>query len=349
MNDVAAVLNDWAVIWSGAMLSLLWQSTLLALVVGGAAWLLRRGSPGVRYWLWQIVALKLLILPFWTLSLPAPRWLTPVADQHTAAPVRGPADAAGMIDPSAVATARADVIVTDAATTEASPTPMNADESVAALAPATVTRRLSWPAWLMIGWGAVVFGQWGAVLWQRWRLGRLLGGAVEAGPELQALVERAATRLALRRAPRVRVTEVDCSPFVCGLFRPTVVLPRSVQAAIPAEQLEPVVLHELAHVKRLDLLWNWIPQIARMLFFFHPVAHWVAYRIRLEAELACDGWAMRASGRSPGDYADLLIRVVSRLSEPAMIRSGSAASAGLDGNVSWNSAEPNDQARGASQ
>src|SRR5262249_53515634 len=102
---------------------------------------------------------------------------------------------------------------------------------------------------------------------------------------------------------------------------------------------EPVIVHELAHIKRHDLLWGWIPQIARMLYFFHPVAHWVAFRVRLEAELACDGWAMSTTGQGAGAYADLLVRVVSRLSEPAMLRTGSAASAALDGKTSLRAKE----------
>ena len=183
----------------------------------------------------------------------------------------------------------------------------------------------------MIAWAMIVVGQLGLLLRQLARLGRLLKQAKPAGTALESLVRDCAARVRLTRVPRVLVADQECSPFVCGVWRPTVVLPRSLEPLLSDGQLEPVIVHELAHVKRFDLLWNWIPQIARMLYFFNPVAHWVAFHVRLEGELACDGWAMAATGKAPGDYAGLLARIVGRLSEPAMLRSGSAASAGLDG------------------
>ena len=57
---------------TGAVWAVVWQSTLLAAGVTLAALLLRRSSPAVHYWLWQIVALKLLLMPFWTLAVPFP-------------------------------------------------------------------------------------------------------------------------------------------------------------------------------------------------------------------------------------------------------------------------------------
>ena len=138
-------------------------------------------------------------------------------------------------------------------------------------------------------------------------------------------------RLRLRRVPRVLVTDAECSPFVCGLWRTVMVLPRSLATILPDNEIMPVLVHETAHVKRYDLLFGSIPQLAHMLYFFHPIAHLVAFRTRLEAELACDGWAMAESGHGAGVRADLLVRVVSRLSEPAMLRTGSTAAAGLDG------------------
>jgi beta-lactamase regulating signal transducer with metallopeptidase domain len=91
-----------------------------------------------------------------------------------------------------------------------------------------------------------------------------------------------------------------------------------------------VLLHELAHVKRRDLLWGWLPEIARLLYWFHPVIHWVYYRLRLERELACDQLAMALSGQSAAGYAETLVRVVSHASQPALFQTA-AASARLDG------------------
>jgi beta-lactamase regulating signal transducer with metallopeptidase domain len=70
--------------------------------------------------------------------------------------------------------------------------------------------------------------------------------------------------------------------------------------------------------------------MARVLYFFHPVAHWVGYQARLERELACDQMAMTATGRAPPEYAATLAQVVGLLSCPSVFRASAAV--GLDGN-----------------
>ncbi len=122
--------------------------------------------------------------------------------------------------------------------------------------------------------------------------------------------------LGLRRVPELRETESSGSPFVCGLRRALLVLPAGLASSLRPDELRQVLLHELAHVKRGDLLWDWFPTIARMLFFFHPVAHWVAGGILLERELACDQAALRLSNQDEAGYARMLVRLASLASFP---------------------------------
>jgi beta-lactamase regulating signal transducer with metallopeptidase domain len=181
-------------------------------------------------------------------------------------------------------------------------------------------------------WLAVVLGQIGRLVQQRIRLGGLLHRAIPATePELIALLGQISRQLGLRRTPAVVMTGNDCSPFVCGLFRPILVLPTELLGALDSAQLRQVLLHELAHVKRRDLLWGWIPEIVRMIYFFNPVAYWVAYRIRLERELACDQLAMALSGHGAAEYAETLVQVVSHASMPSALKAAAASTAALDG------------------
>jgi beta-lactamase regulating signal transducer with metallopeptidase domain len=143
-------------------------------------------------------------------------------------------------------------------------------------------------------------------------------------------VRDAAARLALPRTPQAVLTDADCSPFVCGIRRPVVVLPRKLAASLGPTELDHVLLHELAHVKRHDLAWGWIGEIARVVYFFHPLMHWICYRARLERELACDALAMSLSGQNVREYMATLVRVVSQSSEPTVFKTA-AASAGMDG------------------
>jgi beta-lactamase regulating signal transducer with metallopeptidase domain len=189
---------------------------------------------------------------------------------------------------------------------------------------------IAWQTWLLLGWAAVVVAQVGRLIWQRRRLNRVLKQAVPAEGPLAEAVRDTAAQLALRQAPQTMLTEVDCSPFVCGIRRPVLVLPRKLAASLGPTELKHVLLHELAHLQRRDLVWGWIGEIARVVYFFHPVVHWLCYRLRLERELACDAIAMSHSGKNAGEYAATLVRVVRQSSEPTVFKTA-AASAGLDG------------------
>ena len=85
MLTTISTLNGWAGGWLGAMFAVLWQSTLLIAIAALVSWCLRRSSPVVRYWLWQIVALKLLLMPFWTFAVPWPAWTAPRSLENSAA------------------------------------------------------------------------------------------------------------------------------------------------------------------------------------------------------------------------------------------------------------------------
>src|SRR5438105_6302816 len=99
MEALIESLNAAAQIWVERLWSVLWQSTLLAAAVALiAAVFLRRSSPTVRYWVWQILAIKLLLMPFWTYAIPLPaldpsRLIGPATipapiANHDAAPMR---------------------------------------------------------------------------------------------------------------------------------------------------------------------------------------------------------------------------------------------------------------------
>jgi beta-lactamase regulating signal transducer with metallopeptidase domain len=176
----------------------------------------------------------------------------------------------------------------------------------------------------MIGWGAVVALQLGQLLVQRRRLSLLLREASPAGHDLVATVRGVAQDLKLARPPRVLLTAENCSPFVHGAIRASLILPQALLATLSPAELRQVLSHELAHVKRRDLVWGWTAQIARMLYFFHPVAHWCYWRIRLERELACDQLAISVGGDKAADYVQTLVRVVSHISQPPALQSAVA-------------------------
>ncbi len=320
MIPLIEILNAWSEPWLGLAWAILWQSALVVAVAAlVAGTLLRRGAPALRYWLWQIVALKLLVMPFWTVALPLPEFLA----------AREPRPAAvvlvdGASEPQGEASAAQSVTL---------PVSVPASDAEAAPAPApSWLSTITWPSWLLVAWLAAIAWQVLRIAYQRLQLARLLRTAVPAtDARLHALLTEAAGQLALRRVPRPVLTDCDCSPFVFGLWRPVLVLSETLLPTLGAAQLRQVLLHELAHVKRRDLLWGWLPEISRLAYWFHPLVHWLYYRLRLERELACDQVAMTYSGQGSAGYADTLIQVVSHASAGAMLRTAALSSAGLDG------------------
>jgi len=311
------ILNNWAERWLLAMGALVWQSTLLVALAALVAWLLRGSSPVVRYWLWQIVAVKLLLMPFWTFYVPLPTWAmsTPVEQSATSQPAAGPVEDSDRLvfrNPSGLA---------EGAGGEATSHTWSFWEPFAAV---------TWQAWLLGAWFAVVLWQFARLLGQRLRLARLLNQGDGVDEDLAGLVAQLAGELGLRRVPAVVSVAADCPLFVCGLWRSRLVVPSRLMASLDGSARRQVILHELAHVKRHDLPWGWPVEIARIVYFFHPLVYWVAYHIRLERELACDQLAMAHSGHPPADYAQTLVQVVSHASELAAIQAAAIA-AGLTG------------------
>jgi Zn-dependent protease with chaperone function len=281
------MLNAGSTVWLDRMVAAVCQSTLLALLVAGLAGLLRRAAPGLRYWLWQLVAVKLLLMPLWAVPVP---WLRPALPPAEPIPVPAqPADWHGV--------------------------PEAPDELIEMTWAEAPPPRLAWPSWLLLGWAGVVLAQLARLGWQARRLRQLLREATPAPDAVQALVRDLATTFRLG-PPAVVVTDAVTSPFVCGLWRPVLVLPAGLLATLSPDRLRHVVLHELAHVRRGDLLWGWLPEIARLLYFFHPVAYWARWRVRLERELACDRLVLAVSGSDPAGYAETLLQVVTYTSTP---------------------------------
>ena len=298
--------NDWSASLTSLAVAIVWQSTLWAAFVGGVCWLLKRYAPALRYWCWQIVALKLLVMPWWIVAVPLPGFLF---EEATATSPR-----------------------TTGLTENREQAPLAATESLAPPAEAAelamrktsgvfdLHRQLSWRSWLVVVWLAGIAWQAGRLVVLRGRLRRLLSRASPgADPRLLAEIEEVAARLGLSRLPRLVLSEDCAAPFVCGLFCPVLALPRRLPAELDAAQLRAVLLHELGHLKRRDLWWGWLPALVRAIYFFHPAAHWVSFRIRLERELACDQLAMTLGGRSAGEYAEVLFQVISRASMPRVL------------------------------
>ncbi|MEG3192058.1 cytochrome c oxidase assembly factor Coa1 family protein [Lysobacter sp. D1-1-M9] len=112
----------------------------------------------------------------------------------------------------------------------------------------------------------------------------------------QRRVEMLRTAMGITREVAVRLSFDVIGPFTVRLFRPVIWLPLSLVTQLPREQVEALLAHELAHIARMDWLWNGLQCVVESLLFFHPAAWWLGRRIRQEREHACDDLAVTACG-----------------------------------------------------
>jgi len=119
--------------------------------------------------------------------------------------------------------------------------------------------------------------------------------ALEQGP-IAAVVSKLAARMGVRRSVSIRVASTTMAPATFGLFRPVILVSSATVLGIAPQQLEAVLAHELAHIRRHDYLVNVLQMLAETLFFYHPAIWWASRRIRVERELCCDDVAVQACG-----------------------------------------------------
>ena len=134
--------------------------------------------------------------------------------------------------------------------------------------------------------------------------------ASEAAPEWQRAASRLAQALNLRRAVQLLESAAVEVPTVIGWLRPVVLLPAATLTGLSTEQMEMILAHELAHIRRNDFFVNLMQAVVETLLFYHPAVWWISNRIRVEREHCCDDVAVSVSGN-----ALVYARALTRLEE----------------------------------
>jgi beta-lactamase regulating signal transducer with metallopeptidase domain len=146
------------------------------------------------------------------------------------------------------------------------------------------------------------------------------GGAAGAGA-MVASVNRLATSLGVRRRIAVIVTPRVASPATIGWIKPVILLPPVLITGLSSTQLEAIIAHELAHIRRHDYVVNLLQMVVETVLFYHPAVWWMSRQIRVERELCCDDVAVRATG-NPADYAHALAAVARHAVTAAALGAG---------------------------
>jgi beta-lactamase regulating signal transducer with metallopeptidase domain len=170
-----------------------------------------------------------------------------------------------------------------------------------------------------IRWWTVLMAVWAAGV--IWHFARLVVGSVWLGRRaarvesdaLEAALKEAAQELGMRWKPRVMESSLVASPALFGILRPRLLLPVGFAERMSARELRHVFLHELAHLKRGDLITNALMAVAQGLHWVNPLV-WCAMRqMRVERELACDELVLRTAGRESAErraYGETILRLM---------------------------------------
>jgi bla regulator protein BlaR1 len=154
---------------------------------------------------------------------------------------------------------------------------------------ADIASSSDWWAYGLVGvWllGALIVGSRLVRDWHEVR--RAIRESADAPLELLAVMSEQIKRMRIMRAVRLRLTDRISTPAVYGFLRPIVLLPTALALRLPRDQLETLLIHELAHIRRADFLVNTLALVARTLLYFHPVVHWICRDLERTRETLCD-------------------------------------------------------------
>jgi len=314
------------------LLHTLWQGAAVALLLALTLWILRRSSSDARYLAGCLAMAVMVALPVATFFLgPAPVKSWRIDEPLSG--VEGPSDATPQAHqgrPTGGPIAGPGGTPLPFETGKSLPTPSAANDSVVdatGLAlPARVAQVLE-PAlpWLVLAWSAGVLLLSLRQVWGWIAVKRLKRLAIE--PEERGLVETVAeVARAVRVSRPVKVLEsmLVRVPTLIGWLRPVILLPVGLATGLTPEQLQAILAHELAHVRRYDYLVNLLQSLVETLLFYHPAVWYMAGRIRAERENCCDDVAV-AAGAERVAYAELLLCLAQR---SLTVRQGWQAAAG---------------------
>ena len=274
-----------------ALVHFLWQGAALAILLGVALALIRPTAARTRYAVALLTLAAMLVLPVaTTVQLYEPA----IPSSSKTADVTAPAPSPSL---------------------RPSVTSVTSPATVAAVTPSPSTARFTllrdrlepMLTWFVVIWvvGVLILSVRLAYGWLGARRLRTQGTRA-VSEALQQVLARLAARLRVNRSVRLLESLLIEVPAVVGWLRPVVLVPASALTGLTPQQLEVLLAHELAHVRRYDYLVNIVQCVIETLLFYHPAVWWVSRRIREEREHCCDDLAVAVCG-DPHFYATALV------------------------------------------
>ena len=189
----------------------------------------------------------------------------------------------------------------------------------------SVWKTLGLESYLLLTWacGAIVCGAYVAAIWLR-HLRAIRKTSTPPTNCLTTLCQRVGEKIGLKRRVRLLISSESYGPSCFGVFRPSVVLPEQLVTNVLNENIEPVLAHELIHIRRGDTLIALLQVLAGVVWWFHPLIWLISRQMTREREKCCDEEVVAGTACDPEEYAQGILEVLklNRPIEPAILMNG---------------------------
>src|SRR5712671_1628099 len=275
-------LNHWGAEAVNFAWPMFWQSSLLILLLLGLDWLLRRRlCAAVRYGLWLVLLLKLVLPPSFALPTSVAWWLGSPSSKS-----------AGSVGPPI-----------------APPVAESSKTAGPGLNSFARPTSLSFAGWILVGSGIISLALLASMLIRGRKMNRHDRLPRPGTARLDEILEAAKNQVRVRSRVRLKLTDHPISPAACGLLRPVILLPRLVADQLPPFQLRAVFLHELFHLRRGDVWVNCFQTLLQAFYWWHPLLWLANARIRRLREEAVDDAVVITLQGQADQYVSALVRV----------------------------------------
>lgn len=284
------------------LLNAIWQPAVIAAGVWAILRILRNTNATTRHALWSWALAASFVFPFVTSVAVSRPHVSPASqpvEVRTTVVTRSKADQEPLILPSSVARTSAPSIAPSAF-------PIQRPKFSLPKAAALITVSL----WLLAA--LVIVSR---LLVSVLHLERLKRDSLPLPVEARERLDRWPSAPSNGRDVRVCVSPHIAVPVAIGLFDSMILLPNDLTQELDGADLDRVLLHELAHLRRCDDWVNLFERVVEALFFFSPGIHWISAQMDLEREVACDDWVLEQTQASL-PYAQCLARIVERTAWP---------------------------------
>ncbi len=318
MNAIVETINSAGRAFVEFALPMLIQSSVLILILLAVDVVLRRRVRAVfRYWIWMLVLVKLVLPPSLWSPVGIGTWLGEMLEPPTVSlqesPAPGPAERTGngmlFSGPTAGAFTPETERTEEGRVPIATPAQAVGRASPHDTASEDARPTIRWQSLVLLAWAAVVLALLLLLLQRAWFVRGLVAQTQEAPLSLKTALDQCRRRMGMARPISLRISPNASSPAVCGLLRPVILIPQSLAPRLKPHDLQAVLLHELAHIKRGDLWVSLIQTLLQIVYFYNPLLWLANAMIRRIREQAVDEAVLVAMGETAPDYPETLLHV----------------------------------------